>query len=174
MGKKTLTVSSSILLTMLLAGDMLLQHNGRALLARQYPWLRSDRHLLRMLRYLYNKGYITWEDKNAKRLVRLTEQGKLKALLDAFDTEKPKKWDKKWRVVVYDIPESVSALRFQLLHQLRQLGFRKLQASVYIGPNAFNEAAMEYLRYSGLMDYIRIMTVERLDSDADLRKIFKL
>ncbi len=174
MGKHTLTISSKVLLTMLLAGDMLLQLNGRTFLARQYPWFKSDRRFVRMLRYLYRKGYITWEDKEAKRLVSLTKQGKLKVLLDLFDVEKQTKWDGKWRVVVYDIPQAAAELRFVLIHQLHRLSFRKLQASVYISPYALNEDAMEYLRMSGLIDYIRILVAERLDDDSDLRAWYKL
>ncbi|MBP9686277.1 MAG: hypothetical protein KBD66_00575, partial [Candidatus Doudnabacteria bacterium] len=132
MGRQTISVNSKILLAMLLAGDMPMRFNGRLLTSPQYPWLRSDRRLLRMLRYLHHKGYVVWEDTAATRLIKITSQGKLKSLLDAFDVDMSKKWDGKWRVVVYDIPEATSALRFQLIHQLHHLRFKKLQASVYI------------------------------------------
>lgn len=174
MGKQTLTLSSKILITTLQAGYLVLGLRGRIIDKVYNPGLAADRHLQRTLYYLYKKGYITSEDKDGKRLIRLTRQGKLKTLLDNFGLDKNIEWDGKWRVIMYDIPQIAHAIRFQLLHQLKTLGFEQLQASVYVGPYALNEAAVQYLRTSGLMKYIRIMLVERMDDDTRLRKLFKL
>lgn len=138
------------------------------------PGFGPDRHLQRTIHYLYKKGYIRFEDKDGKRFIRLTKQGRLKTLLDNFGLEKNQPWDGKWRVVIYDIPQIAHAIRFQLLRRLKDMGFVQLQASVYVGPYALNGSAIEYLRASGLTKYIRIMLVERMDNDAPLRKVFNL
>lgn len=174
MGKQTLTLSSKILITTLQAGYLVLGVRGRIIDNVYNQGLPADRHLQRTLHYLYKKGYITSEDKEGKRFIRLTRQGKLKTLFDNFGLDKHGVWDGKWRVVLYDIPQVAHTVRFQLLRQLKALGFVQLQASVYVGPYALNEAAVQYLRMSGLIKYIRIMLVERMDDDAHLRKIFKL
>lgn len=46
----------------------------------------------------------------------------------------PKTWDKKWRVVIYDIPESKRSARNQIRQLLKGLGFRQLQISVWAHP----------------------------------------
>jgi len=45
-----------------------------------------------------------------------------------------KKWDKKWRVVVFDILEKRRKARGQLRLELVELGFKKMQNSVWITP----------------------------------------
>lgn len=130
--------------------------------------------LRRALNYLRHKGLVRWKDKDGTRFITLTKQGKVKTLLHKFDIIQPEVWDGKWRVVVFDIPESVDYLRSSLVYQLRELSFIKLQASVYIGPFAFNKAAMDYFTTSGLLRYIRLLTVESLDDDDDLRRRFNV
>ena len=49
-----------------------------------------------------------------------------------------------------------------------------MQASVYVSPYALNREAVEYLKETGLIEYIRIGRLEELDDDADLRKKFKI
>jgi DNA-binding transcriptional regulator PaaX len=174
MGKQTLTLSSRILTNTLIVGDFVLGMRGRIIERVHNPGFDPNRELKRSLIYLYKKGYISYEDKAGKRLIKLTKKGKLKALFKEFGVLKPDKWNGKWCVVSYDIPNSAAHLRFQLISHLKRLSFTQLQASVYISPYVFNAAAMEYLQSSGLMEFIRIMTVEKIDDDRDLRKKFNL
>ncbi len=52
-----------------------------------------------------------------------------------FDTiDPPKQWDKKWRVVIYDIPESMRPARNKVRQLLKDLGFRQLQISAWAHP----------------------------------------
>jgi phenylacetic acid degradation operon negative regulatory protein len=48
-------------------------------------------------------------------------------------------WDKKWRLVMFEIPESNRALRDKLRRQLNGLGLGTLQASVWISPQDIKE-----------------------------------
>jgi phenylacetic acid degradation operon negative regulatory protein len=174
MRKQTLTLSSKVLITILTAGDLILGMRGRVIDSVYNPHLDPDRSMKRTLYYLFKKGWIRYEDKEGKRYIKLTKQGKLKTLLLKFNVNKDHKWNGKWCVVVFDIPESTAKLRSQLVYQLRELSFVKLQASVYISPYALNEEAMEYLRTTKLIDYLRIMTVEKLDDDRKLKEKFGL
>ena len=85
-----------------------------------------------------------------------------------------KRWDGKWRLVIFDIPESSREKRDHLRYLLKQNKFCKLQASVFISPYPLNREALEYLQFSKLFDYIRILRVDEMDNDSDLRKKFKL
>ena len=147
---------------------------GRTIQQVYYEGLTTDGQLKRTIYYLYQKGYIRWHDKDGRRFITLTKQGKVRTLLSTFGVIQVQPWDGKWRVLVFDIPESAAHLRSLLVYHLRELSFVKLQASVYIGPYAFNAAAMDYLKTSGLLRYIRLLTVERVDDDADLRRRFGL
>ena len=65
----------------------------------------------------------------------LTPKGRLllggKALANFGKTEK---WDKQWRVVSFDIPEKVRYSRLKLRITLRDIGFVKLQNSLWAYP----------------------------------------
>ncbi|MEK7161155.1 MAG: CRISPR-associated endonuclease Cas2, partial [Patescibacteria group bacterium] len=83
-------------------------------------------------------------------------------------------WDGQWRMVIFDIPEDFREKRDLLRSLLKRNQFIKLQASVFISPYALNREAIEYLNISGLKRYIRIIKIDEIDSDEDLKKRFNL
>lgn len=114
-------------------------------------------------------------DKDNERFIKLTRSGQLEALLvKARLAEKPKKWDGKWRMVIFDIPEDSHEKRDFLRYLLKKNNFKKLQASVFINPYPLNREAVSYLKETGLIHFIRIIKVEEMDDDTDLKKHFKL
>ncbi len=145
----------------------------------KYAWARRLRNVDadRAYRALYNmekQGWIKVKREGNNRFIALTEQGQLEALLRKASVQRAAKWDGKWRVVIFDIPEEANYKRSHFRRLLRQNHFMKLQASVYASPYPLNREAILYLRQKGLMDYIRILKVEEMDNDADLKKKFKL
>jgi phenylacetic acid degradation operon negative regulatory protein len=60
-------------------------------------------------------------------------------------------WDKKWRMVIFDIPEVTRRDRDFLRSQLQWLGFLELQKSVWIFP---------YEIKSELGDFIKLCNIE--------------
>lgn len=125
--------------------------------------------------YLMKKGWIKLVDKDNERFIRLTKHGQLEALLaKARLPEKPDKWDGKWRLIIFDIPEDSHDKRDFFRHLLKRNNFKKLQASVFVNPYPLNREAVAYLKETGLIKFIRIIKVEELDDDMDLRKHFNL
>lgn len=47
---------------------------------------------------------------------------------------RPTKWDGKWRVLIFDIPERQRELRDKIRNTLRTIGFKRLQHSVWVYP----------------------------------------
>lgn len=71
------------------------------------------------------------------KLLKLTEQGKkrLRELeLRDYKLKKPKRWDKKWRVLIFDIKEERRPLRDKIRRTLDVIGFIRLQDSVWVYP----------------------------------------
>ena len=69
---------------------------------------KLDHQVSRTVIRLKQQGLVKFENKNGKSFARLTEKGKEKLLkyqLQELKIKKPKKWDKKWRVVIFDIKE---------------------------------------------------------------------
>ncbi|MDO8561611.1 MAG: CRISPR-associated endonuclease Cas2 [bacterium] len=50
-----------------------------------------------------------------------------------------KKWDHKWRIVTFDIPEKYAALRNKIRDILKEAGFVRLQHSVWVFPHECEE-----------------------------------
>src|SRR3989344_4593151 len=50
------------------------------------------------------------------------------------EIKKPARWDKLWRLVIFDIPEEERTGRMALAAKLKELGFYPLQKSVFIHP----------------------------------------
>ena len=123
---------------------------------------------------LNRRGVIDIVSKDGKKFLKLTKKGQLEVLLAKARLSKRGKWDGKWRMVIFDIPEGAKLQRSQFRDLLKKNDFKKLQASVYVSPYALNREAVEYLRQTGLMAYIRIIKVEEMDDDRALKKKFNL
>ncbi len=77
------------------------------------------------------------KEKGNKTIITITEEGKKKFLSYNFDDmqiTKPQKWDKKWRIVGFDIPEKRKQAREALRSKLEELGFLRMQKSFFIHP----------------------------------------
>ncbi len=108
--------------------------------------------------------------------LRLTSKGKqeLSKLNLQLHRSSPKRWDGKWRVLIFDIPEKRKGLRQKVRTMLRAIGFVRLQQSVWAYPydcEDFIVLMKAELRVGKDMLY---MIVDSLEKDQSLRKHFKL
>lgn len=130
------------------------------------------------LRRGFKTGLIEKIIKNEKPYFRLTNQG-CKRLIRDFPllALRKKKWDGKWRVVVFDIPEKERRLRAYLRQKLLELGFGMMQESVWISPLDVAEDLKEYLESRNLGDFVFILVARRLFAGNETKlaeKIWKL
>ncbi len=73
----------------------------------------------------------------ADRMYRLTRQGRLHVLGGRDpQTQWSRKWDGRWRLVLFDVPTTRNTFRDKLRRYLRDRGFGCLQNSVWITPDA--------------------------------------
>ena len=75
-----------------------------------------------------------------ERIFRLTETGRI-AALGGVDPEQrwDRRWDGKWRMIVFDLPEKRNASRVRLRRVLKERGFGYLQQSVWISPDPLDD-----------------------------------
>ena len=123
---------------------------------------------------LHKRGIVKIEKEQGKNFIKLTQKGVLEHLLDHSGMEVQEKWDRKWRMLLFDIPEKAHLQRDRLRWILKKHGFYKFQASVFIHPYPMNRKTIEYLQSSGLSEYIRVVKVDEMDFDSDLKKKFNL
>ena len=130
----------------------------------------------RAIQYLEAQAYISVIKKNEKKFIKLTRKGKVRTLLMKLDAGLPQvpAWDGKWRVMVWDIPERYRSHRDKIRKFVKKLGFYRLQLSVFITPHPLPAPAVEYLKESGLMDFIRFLRVDKLEDESALKRHFEL
>lgn len=88
--------------------------------------------------------------------VRLTDSGRVQALWTKMRLE-DEKWDGKWRLVIWDIPEKRRQAKDLLRHQLKQLGFIKYQQSVWASKKNCTLLLKEYIKKAGIQDWVTVL-----------------
>ena len=85
-----------------------------------------------------------------------------------------KNWDGKWRIVLFDVPESKRPIRDYLRGVLKRLGFREFQRSMWVWPHKLPPFLKRLLADPQMRKYIRAITTYDIDYDEDLRRNFRL
>ena len=85
------------------------------------------------------------------------------------------KWDKTWRVVIFDIPQELHKERIRLRSKLKSLGFAALQKSVLVFPYSCEEEVGDICSVLGVSDYVDVIVAKSIGSrEKELTKIFNL
>ena len=109
--------------------------------------------------------------------LRLTQKGEraLRYLqVREFKTERPKRWDKKWRVLIFDIPEHRKGLRDKVRHTLEAIGFTRLQDSVWVYPHDCEDLIALLKADFKIGKDMLYMIVEELEGDRHLKAHFRI
>lgn len=143
-----------------------------------HEWKKINEEKLRNeINNLYRSKLIKRkENADGSYTLLLTEKGKLKALTYHFQKMKieGEKWDGKWRLVVFDIPEKKRKGRDALREELKKLGFYELQKSVFVFPYECKDEVDFIVEFFNLRKYVRFGILDSIDNDLHLRKIFNL
>ncbi len=140
----------------------------------------SDRryYINKVVEGLRKKGLVKIFKNNENEVcVRLTQKGlaEIKEYeLQQKTIKKPAKWDGKYRLVIFDIKEWKRFSRDSVRDWLEQLGFRRLQNSVWVYPYDCEEiVALIKTRFSVSGEVLYIIA-EKIENDEWLKKEFDL
>src|SRR3989344_6160553 len=116
-------------------------------------------------------------NKDGTTTIILTDKGREYAL--AFDMENMKlpreeKWDKKWRMVIYDIPVRLNKVRESLRYQLKRIGMKELQKSVFVYPYQCHKEIKYIIEFYFAWKYIHFLEATFINVEENLKKHFKL
>ena len=129
-------------------------------------------------RRMVSKGLLKYKNTGGEVKLLLTDKGKKLAqeiLLNDFSLNKKiNKWDGKWRLVMFDIPERKRRLRNLVRFHLKRVGFVQIQGSVWIYPYPCEEFITIIKNNFNLADEIIYMEVFHFEKDNKLKKFFKL
>lgn len=89
--------------------------------------------------------------------IMLTAKGKKRlksAELQEIAIPNQERWDKKWRVLSFDIPRELRSQRYEFLRELHRLGFEKLLQSMWVYPFPCEVQVNQIASLLGLKDSI--------------------
>jgi len=127
---------------------------------------------------LKREGLVEVRMRGGQVYISLTKKGKAKAgwmQIDSLRIKKPKKWDGKWWLVIFDISQLKKQHREAFRGKLKGLGFYPLQKSVWAYPFPC-QVEIELLRdFFGLSKKeVQLVLTEKIEEDKELRRHFKL
>lgn len=182
--KKIHSPAKQKVLALLLSGTVLgltrSYHTQRKII-RSIPKVLKDidrNYLYRILDEFNHDRLIDWQEKSDGSVQAiLTEKGKEKAIRfnpDYLKIKKPTNWDKRWRMVIYDIPDQKKAARDALRLKLNELGFKEWQKSVFIHPYPCRDEIDFIIEFFEIRPYVRYAELINPTNEAELRLYFKI
>jgi len=177
-----ITVAQIVLLILAQKGRLpfrsIIAHPLTALLASQ----RTENSYYTALARLKSRRQVTRTD-DAYELTPHGEYAALKALVrkelvlqerSGKPLKRASTWDGKWRVVLFDVPESKRPIRDYLRGVLKRAGCYALMRSLWISPHKLPSYIERLLEDPAYRKYARMITTTDIDYDEDLRRRFKL
>jgi DNA-binding transcriptional regulator PaaX len=144
----------------------------------KYRKIYAKKRITDTFKRLQKQGCIEIERKGHQIYIRLTEKGKKMAgwlQIDALKIKKPKKWDGKWRIVIFDISQLKKFYREAFRGKLKELGFYRLQKSVWIIPFDCRDEIELLREFFGLSQKeMRLIIAQDIGPDDWLKKKFKI
>ena len=124
-------------------------------------------------RNLQSRGYIKRDGYG----FRFTAEGKewYRGTLDKYYKIKKQKWDTKWRIIIFDIPQELHKERVKLRAKLKTLGFYMLQKSVFVFPYPCEEELGPICERLCITDYVDVIIADSVGfHEKEIKRHFNL
>ncbi|PIP30439.1 CRISPR-associated endonuclease Cas2 [bacterium (Candidatus Howlettbacteria) CG_4_9_14_3_um_filter_37_10] len=155
----------------------MLSHNPRKFFWKmekiQKEQSASKRVLCATLSRAKKNGYLKEVEIKNQKILQLTPKGQIKISKHMRDN-RLKTWDKKWRILMFDIPEKNRAKRNILRQKLRELGFRQYQLSAWICPFDYTKELEYLINELNLEQYIKYFIGDSIKGEDELKEKFSL
>jgi phenylacetic acid degradation operon negative regulatory protein len=132
-------------------------------LKKQYKRQKAKQNFNQLIYCLKKRGYIKIKNLEQNKGVILTKKGTEKVLRAKLKIDKKKRYDKKWQMIIFDIPEEKRHLRDLLRENLRLLKYKMLQQSIWICPYDVQKETEFILRKYSLDPYVKLFLIEEIE-----------
>jgi len=133
-------------------------------LKQQHKRRKTKQEFNQLVYYLKKKGYIKIKNLEQNKGVILTKKGEEKVLRIKFKIRrKEERSDKKWQMIIFDIPEKKRHLRDLLRDKLCLLEYRMLQQSIWVCPYDVQKETEFILRKYSLDPYVKLFLIEEIE-----------
>jgi DNA-binding transcriptional regulator PaaX len=133
---------------------------------------QREKELRRLATYMRSQGLITDNYEHGMQLTTKAKKRLIEADLYNIKVPRPPKWDKKWRLVFYDIPEKQKSARDALARKLHHLGFFQMQRSIWVHPYPCREAIETVCSSYNIDKYVTYVETSYIANQSALKKHF--
>ena len=125
------------------------------------------------LRSLKRSSYFATTQNNK---IYLTAKGRIEIIKNILKDKKEKDWNGKWWAIIFDIPEANRKERAFLRRELKLIGLKELQKSVWIFPFNIERELLVLLKLwkRDFRGDIRFLRIEKITEDKDIKRFFGL
>ncbi len=125
----------------------------------------NNKDLGRIVKRLEKQRMISFTEENGLIKIVITDKGKTRLLKYNYDniTIKKPKTDGKWRLVIFDIPEKRKRDRDALRRKLLELGFIRLQDSVFASPYPCKDEIDFLANYLNISDFVTLAVINKIE-----------
>lgn len=114
---------------------------------------------------------------NGKINIVLSEAGHRRVLeykLDDIKIQPMKKWDGTWRIIIFDIPETMKKAREALRSKLKFWGCYPLQKSIFVTPNKCRDEIDFVTEVFQVSPHVRLIEAKIFDGVEDIKNHFNV
>ena len=134
-------------------------------------------YLKNRLYYLRKKKLISFKENGKEITMELTEAGKkyiLKYKYEDMKIKEPLMWDRKWRIVIFDIPEKKRAARDAMRMKFKELDLVRFNDSVWIYPYECREEIYFITEFWKIGQYVHYIEATSITNENQFRQIFHI
>ncbi|MBI2099952.1 MAG: hypothetical protein HYT48_01265 [Candidatus Vogelbacteria bacterium] len=138
----------------------------------------NRRDLINTVKEFRHNRLVDFEEQSDGTIkIVITEKGKLTAIrinMDQMKIKKPARWDGRWRLVIFDIPEHYRNVRDALREKLKEIGFREIQKSTFVFPYPCTDEINFLMEFFEVRSCVRLAEVVKITNEEELLLNFGL
>ena len=141
------------------------------------PDFYNDKKVSQAFSGLRRYKFVRHIKKDRDETYLLTPKGEARLhniIIDEIEIKNPKKWDGKWRLVMYDFPIRFKKARNNFRWKLKDLGFFQFQKSAWIYPYPCEGEILFVADFFGVQKHIEILEVDKILDDTKFKMHFGL
>ncbi|KAA0550079.1 phenylacetic acid degradation operon negative regulatory protein PaaX [Bacillus sp. BGMRC 2118] len=116
----------------------------------------NDQAVRAAISRMLKQGWVESEKQGNKSYYYLSDRGsvRMEEAADRIFKLKPEKWDGKWRILMYTIPEEIRNIRDELRKELVWSGFGTFSNSCWVSPNNLEKQVNDLINKYEIAEYV--------------------
>lgn len=158
-----------------ITGTMLVAPNALQLLEKPLNFLldglderEKRRKLSRLKSYLKTQGLVRYDYDHGLKLTKKAMKRLEKIEFNNIAIPTPDIWDRKWRMIMFDVPETDRYAREKLIDKFKELGMQLLQQSVWIHPYPCRDELSNVAIHLGIQEWLTYIETSHIDNEEKL------